>query len=799
MTRPIQIISFLMLTLLLGASIFYTMSETKVDTASTRVAQAYNDRYQTYLLADEFRQSSEDLTRFARLVSSTGNPQFMEYYNGILEIRAGKRPRPVDYHLPYWDQVVAGAVASPDSNITAPLRQLMLDSGFTDEEFALMDRAIKQSEHLAVMETEAMNAALGIFKDAQGGYSLRGEPSLDLAESIVYSAEYSAHKSDITASISEFYEVLMERVETEVEAAYAEKAAAEARAQTALIILVVTVFAFGLFLILMCINPLRKLTQAMQELASGATDTEVPCQKARSEFGILARQIQNYKANSDQVAELGEAAKQSEREAMAQHESALALQAEVEKTVSSALAGDFTARIEVEDDDEASREISDSVNTLMGRLDAATAEIVKALAALGDGNVETMLTLEGGGRFQELEDTGETARKRLGEFLAQTEENAERERINNADMRRRQQISARLQEEIDTLISEAQNGQFEKRIEIADADESTARIADGMNNLMSRYDQTIQELISQFQALGEGNLSRQLSLSSEEGRFGDLKETAESARALLVDLISNVSQSAEDLQEAVNRLRADANTVSGSMQNQAASIEETSAATTEMTKAIKENAVSLGDASQLANTVDESASAGTDTMSSVVAAVEEIKHRSDKITDFVSIIENISFQTNLLALNATVEAARAGDAGRGFAVVASEVRNLSLRASDAATDIAGLISATTESVDEGVNLAHQAGATLTAISEDIGKLRERITAVSSSGRDQATTFQEVELAISEISKTTQTTASSAEHSAELSDNLVDTASVLRDTLSRFTTATAANRGRTNVA
>ena len=77
--------------------------------AEHEAALRQEERYAAYLLADELRQSSDDLTRLARTyVVSGGAPEYERQYNEILDIRDGRKPRPQEYHRIYWDFVAAG-------------------------------------------------------------------------------------------------------------------------------------------------------------------------------------------------------------------------------------------------------------------------------------------------------------------------------------------------------------------------------------------------------------------------------------------------------------------------------------------------------------------------------------------------------------------------------------------------------------------------------------------------------------------------------------------------------------------
>lgn len=110
--------------------------------SSSRLQKNISNEVLSYKLADELRQSSDDLTRLGRTYVVTSNPAYEKQYNDVLDIRNGKKPRPIEYHRVYWD-FVAGGIEKPrpDSNVIKPLDDLMKEAGFTEAEFAKLKEA----------------------------------------------------------------------------------------------------------------------------------------------------------------------------------------------------------------------------------------------------------------------------------------------------------------------------------------------------------------------------------------------------------------------------------------------------------------------------------------------------------------------------------------------------------------------------------------------------------------------------------------------------------------------------------
>ena len=192
-----------------------------VSRADEQVQSAYRNRMAAYLLADEMRQSSDDLTRLARTYVVTGDARWEKQYNEIVAIRSGQAPRPVNYQRIYWDFRAASDATLPSTGDKQDLLEMMKRQGMTDAELAKLAEARANSDDLVNTETRAMNLVKGLRADAQGKFTVQGDPDLEAARQLMHDRTYHANKAKIMKPVDEFLGMLDARTTANIDAANA--------------------------------------------------------------------------------------------------------------------------------------------------------------------------------------------------------------------------------------------------------------------------------------------------------------------------------------------------------------------------------------------------------------------------------------------------------------------------------------------------------------------------------------------------------------------------------------------------
>lgn len=295
---------------------------------------------------------------------------------------------------------------------------------------------------------------------------------------------------------------------------------------------------------------------------------------------------------------------------------------------------------------------------------------------------------------------------------------------------------------------------------------------------------TVEVLGKGLGRLAEGDLSADISepFTAELDR---LRTDFNLAQDHLRSVLATVEMSASTIRGNAQEMRGSADELARRTEQQAASLEETAAALEEITTTVKVAAEGANDASSIAETAFGATKRSTSVVGDAITAMGKIQSSAQKISNIISVMDEIAFQTNLLALNAGVEAARAGDAGKGFAVVAQEVRELAGRSAAAAKEISALISTSNQDVKEGVKLVENTGATLHEIEGFMQDINTRLNAIAGSAREQSAGLAEINTSIGHMDQMTQQNAAMVEETTAATHTLSHEVEVLRDGLSRF--------------
>lgn len=173
--------------------------------AERAIDKANNIRLQSFLLADELRQSSDDLTRMVRTYAVTGDGRYRQHFDEIFAIRNGQSPRPENYHFIYWDLVDASNQRPRPFAKPEALLDRMRQVGFAEVELFQLVSAKQASDNLAAIEQQAMQLVAS------------GDPLLrEQALTILHDEAYHQAKAGIMQPIDQLYSMMSVRTHAAV-------------------------------------------------------------------------------------------------------------------------------------------------------------------------------------------------------------------------------------------------------------------------------------------------------------------------------------------------------------------------------------------------------------------------------------------------------------------------------------------------------------------------------------------------------------------------------------------------------
>jgi len=229
------------------------------------LTNAQRNRYESYRLAVNLKNTTDELGRMARTYTLTADPRYKEYYRHILAIRNGEEPRPQNYSLLFWDRYTAANEFVPaKSGPKISDRELLEKANITSRETALLNEAQHHSNDLITLEKGAFHLMDLAFIDDSLSTINR-----ITAQQLLHGAEYHRIKAKFSEALSHFFNEVDRRTSAHVDRINHQSRQVDQIMMVLALLLLLFALVSWYYSRTQIVDPLKQLTRWTERIKAG--------------------------------------------------------------------------------------------------------------------------------------------------------------------------------------------------------------------------------------------------------------------------------------------------------------------------------------------------------------------------------------------------------------------------------------------------------------------------------------------------------------------------------------------------
>jgi methyl-accepting chemotaxis protein len=327
-------------------------------------------------------------------------------------------------------------------------------------------------------------------------------------------------------------------------------------------------------------RPIKKVTDAIKEVADGNFDADVPFAGRQDEIGEMAAAVAVFKEN-------GLAVRRMNAQEAAMRAKSDDLQSSMSVVVAAAAAGDFSRRIEKDYGDENLNRFAGNINHLLSSVDGGVGETRRVIASLSEGDLTQTMQGNFQGAFAELQQNVNSTFATLQSTMREVRETAEGFHGNTNELRaasddlskRTEQQAAALEEtsaaldEITAVVNNSTERAQEASVMVSEAKDDAGKSGVVVRNAvdaMGRIEQASREISQIINVIDEIAFQTNLlalNAGVEAARAGEagkgfavvaqeVRELAQRSATAAKDIKGLITKSGDEVQVGVKLVQA---------------------------------------------------------------------------------------------------------------------------------------------------------------------------------------------------------------------------------------------------